>query len=809
MRRCKEAWVGLGLVALFLTGTGLPAGAAPSSRFGLNGTKAFAIPDEPERVAQRLAWMRQLGVTHDRNDLWWATVEPQRGRFDFRRADAVFQTFERAGIQWYPILCYGAAWFPTGQNVPLTPTERADFAAYVERTVRRYRGRAPVWSLWNEPNILPFWAPQPRVEQYVDLLKAVAPGFRRADPHARLAAPVVAPLGPWDRTYVERFFSLGAGPLFDVFDYHFYRGQPLEEDIASEIHEIQAVMARYRAVKPIWISESGVTSIGLTPEQQAATLVRQHLTAFAEGVERIYYFDLQNWYDDRPDQWDSQLGLVTAAGDPKPAFRAYQTLVRQADLPVGIIGRLPHGENGLQQVLMHDPRTGRYRLALWTTLSRPVPLAVDLAEGRATLTTLSGRTQDHGNGPPRTLHVEVTSVPAYLDGVDPQPLLALAGTRVASPLVLLSPGQSIPLTVHLDPALQGARTRLVVNTLDPQLAVSRDHRRMTLRADALRSADLRPTLTGTVQVTWKGKTVPVPFRVVVEPVTPVTLQLRPFGPAHGPLTARVTVTDGAGTARRGTATLVTETTRRRLTPPYRVAPFGTASVEAAWPEPPLPRPEGRWTVEASGTQSAPVRTTALDYRLGEPVVDARLDDWVGVPTLRVGDALTQTLITPLGVSFAATVTDALPTLNPGGPMDLWRGDGFELFLGLGGPTDRLILDRTQDFQLGFAPRTRDGGPSAFWFHQDQVPAGSRVTVRTTTTGYVLEGTIPWAGLGVSPDRIGPGRWWGFDVKWNDKDPGEPVAPDAASRFTVWNGGGMNWINPSLWGIARTTAASDP
>nr|HQH12950.1 beta-galactosidase [Candidatus Sumerlaeota bacterium] len=213
--------------------------------FGINGTKTFHIPADLETtVERRIKLMKELGVLWDRSDWWWHIIEPRQGEFDFSTPDNILKYFEERHIQIYPILCYGAAWWKE-RNAPLNDEEIEQFANYVSKTVERYKGSFKYWSIWNEPNILPFWAPEPNVEQYAKLLKKAYKAAKNADPDCVICAPVVAPVGQWDKKFVGRLLQLGCMDSFDVFDYHYYRNNMPEKEVPDEIADIKAFMRRY------------------------------------------------------------------------------------------------------------------------------------------------------------------------------------------------------------------------------------------------------------------------------------------------------------------------------------------------------------------------------------------------------------------------------------------------------------------------------------------------------------------------------------------------------------------------------------
>ena len=195
------------------------------------------------------------------------------------------------------------------KNAPTTEADRQAFARYVEKVVTRYKNDFTYWEVWNEPNILPFWTPEPNADDYAALLKITSETARKADPDCKLTAPTTAPLGTYDRKFIERLYQLGCKDYFDVFDYHYYRNHPPEDEVPAELADIKALMRRYGDDKPIWITETGVSSpIENKPEsyeKQAGLVVRNQLLCLACGVERIFYFDLQNWTDAKDASWDS------------------------------------------------------------------------------------------------------------------------------------------------------------------------------------------------------------------------------------------------------------------------------------------------------------------------------------------------------------------------------------------------------------------------------------------------------------------------------------------------------------------------
>lgn len=815
--------------ALLATGTQATSVAARLGRegspFAINGTKLFHVPTEIETtIARRLGWMKELGVAWDRTDLWWHVVEPEPGKFDFSRPDLAIATFEKAGVQWYPILCYGAAWFK-GRTGPQTDEERAAFARFAERTVARYRGRVPYWSVWNEPNIPPFWTPTPDADGYARLLRVTAAAIRRADPKAKVCAPAIAPTGPWDQAFAERIFRLGALKDLDVFDYHYYRNGPPEDEVPAEIAEIRATMRRYGKEKPIWISETGVSTWfdGVEmAERQAALIVRNQLLCLAHGVSRVFYFDLQNWFDDRPETWDTHLGLVKASGERKPSFHAYRTMVREVGPrrvvgPVRTIGKTGTG------VLFVDRHTGRFTLAAWT---RSLDGAEDVPIEGLPAATVVGPYGQRSPLPSGATKVRLGPNPTYLVGIRADAFLSQAGVRFDVPRVILCPGESAELRVFTDPTI-GSSAATVRRFEAAGLTWSPRAGRLSVpRGAAAGERTVRALVAIGATASRTPREVWIEARVRVEPTVTVSVRPRAEGTT---LFAAGTVRNHGGRALAGSLTGIRQTaggTMPLLAPvPVRVPGMGESAVRSSFLRPTL-RAEEVWHLRALGTAARPIRAlpVPLDASTAPVRVDADLSEWGSQPAARIEYA-GQVVRNPLGwrspvasgrfwlrfqrdgFHLAAKVTDDDPMVNDEPPYTMWKMDSVELYLGLGGPTNRTLLDKSAEYQLGFAPTTREGGPAAFWFHEDKPIAGAKVVARRTPDGYALEAWVPWAGIRADGARLRVGQAIGLDFKLNDRDRRDR-APDGGlpGRDLVWSGTGANWIDPSNWGIGILVAA---
>jgi hypothetical protein len=206
-------------------------------------------------------------------------------------------------------------------------------------------------------------------------------------------------------------------------------------------------------------------------------------------------------------------------------------------------------------------------------------------------------------------------------------------------------------------------------------------------------------------------------------------------------------------------------------------------------------------------------------------VDGDLSEWVGIHEMLIDDASqlvegnvelwsreiasarTRVWFTPETVNFAAEVRDSSPLYNPEAAGGTWRGDSFELFIGLKGPTKRAVIDKSFEYQLGISPQHEgDKGPVVFWYHLDKVLDEAKVAVQPTDAGWIIEASIPWSAIGATDLVPAAGAFIALDVKYNDGDPHELIpAGNTGGRRLVWNGTASNWINSSKWGMGVVVA----
>lgn len=326
------------------------------NRFGVNEPMGWTGLYPPERMAQSLDMMAEMGIGWVRLNWAWKDLQPQPGAFDYSHYDTIIELAAQRHIQVLPVLAAVPAWSSTAPDDlkakygNLSPIDRyrpqhiEDWLNYVRNVVERYDGdgiddapgspRMSYWEVWNEPNIALFWPPKPNAAEYKALLAATHDAILSADPTAKVVLGGLTQGGVnADRSgYLQELYDAGAALYFDVVSVHWYSYPKLgAAPVQNAIETVRAVMNdNGDPSKPIWLTEIGWSD---APNAWNAPTVSKedvakYLTAVYTAplpVEAIFWYNFRNIFLNSPDV-EHNFGLVYADFTPKPAFEAYKAL---------------------------------------------------------------------------------------------------------------------------------------------------------------------------------------------------------------------------------------------------------------------------------------------------------------------------------------------------------------------------------------------------------------------------------------------------------------------------------------------------
>ena len=359
--RASRVAVVLGALGLLLL---VPSTAGASVR-----SEFFGIVQGPTLDGRDLQGMAAARVRTSRFVLKWGWVQPRKGYFNWRPADAFIGALASRGIRVVPALWGNPDWVYGSPARP--PLDRPDavlaWRTFLNALVARYgpggsywangyRQRfgadanpLPIqsWQIWNEPNLHKYFAPSPSARTYARLLTISHDAIRNRDPGARIVLagmPGHGDVKAWD--FLDRLYAVaGIKNKFEAAALHPYAYDVFRQ--RQQIERFRAVMRnRLDQATPLWLTELGWGSAapdgfginkGLLGQAQLLSdslrLVLSRRQAW--NVERVFWF---HWRDPPPSQatgcsFCGSSGLLRYGNTPKPALPAFRGFTAETTPP--------------------------------------------------------------------------------------------------------------------------------------------------------------------------------------------------------------------------------------------------------------------------------------------------------------------------------------------------------------------------------------------------------------------------------------------------------------------------------------------
>jgi hypothetical protein len=271
-----------------------------------------------------------VGVSSIRNDAYWNLAEKSTGQYVFPAVyNTAFSQFVEAGLDPLPISNGRNKLYDNGK-IPTSAGGIQGYANYTAALVDQYDLNSV--EIFNELNGQRFNNSSCGVgaDCYFPILKAAYERVKATSPSTKVLGPAN---GNQDDPFLTELYRIGGLNYLDAVTYHPYVAVP--EMLEADIQGAQARIKEYNngESKPIWLTEFGWTaSGGLSETTQANYLVRAEVVALANGVEKLYWYDLVN--DEVDGSHEGNFGLFrreTSAVpfEPKPAAMAQALLIRK------------------------------------------------------------------------------------------------------------------------------------------------------------------------------------------------------------------------------------------------------------------------------------------------------------------------------------------------------------------------------------------------------------------------------------------------------------------------------------------------
>ena len=339
-----------------------------------------------------------------RVDFPWSGLEGAgRGQYSWAPADRLVAAANARGIQLLALVAYTPAWDrPAGTTDHYQPTDPTAYAEFVAAAAQRY---APLgvhdWEIWNEPNMRDFWAPQPDVARYTQLLRLGSAAIHSVDHSAFVVSAGLSPaldvagysVAP--NEFVAGIYANGGGPYLQAVGMHPYSFPyapmyPASWNTFYMMSATHSIMAAHGdGAKPIWGTEIGWgtgTGSQAVSEAEQSAMAAQAVSAWSSlpFTGNLFWYDWKDLSADRSNVWDN-MGVLRSDGSAKPALATFTSLLHSASSHVvggsangpwlvGSDARLfstggtavpAHGGLALNQPITGSARTPR-RAASWT-----------------------------------------------------------------------------------------------------------------------------------------------------------------------------------------------------------------------------------------------------------------------------------------------------------------------------------------------------------------------------------------------------------------------------------------------------------
>jgi hypothetical protein len=313
----------------------------------------------PENLDKVVSNLKSSGFLEVRQPFSWSVIEPTRGQFAWDRYDRIVDILSTHGLQITAVLARAPVWARAPGAIgafDAPPANNADYAAFVQQVVDRYKGKIQYVQLWDLPNRADHWGGTAATPiQYADLL-ALGSNAARTDASIKVVLAEFDPSGDGmfgaDLRFLSAIYDLGRSDFFDVVAARIDGGTSSPYDRAVDGNRMnlsraalfrELLIAKGDDTKPIWLTHYGwraATETGISPQDQADFLVGGIERARAEWpwLGLMFAWDLMP-NGTSPDS--SDYALLNPDGTGKAAYQALDGFGRGPDATLAATGFVP------------------------------------------------------------------------------------------------------------------------------------------------------------------------------------------------------------------------------------------------------------------------------------------------------------------------------------------------------------------------------------------------------------------------------------------------------------------------------------
>lgn len=143
------------------------------------------------------AFLNDMGFGWFVHQLSWSSVEGERkGQYHWGDLDNILNASQGSGLRLILRVVDTPGWARSNPSGTAPPENMNDFGDFMEVLATRARGKVAGYVIWNEPNLPYEWGGNnPNPAQYVQMLQAVYPRIKAADPEALVITAGMATTG--------------------------------------------------------------------------------------------------------------------------------------------------------------------------------------------------------------------------------------------------------------------------------------------------------------------------------------------------------------------------------------------------------------------------------------------------------------------------------------------------------------------------------------------------------------------------------------------------------------------------------------
>jgi CDP-paratose 2-epimerase len=313
-----------------------PVQIALREKLGLCQWFHYQASRDLQRVIDLLA---ELGVKHLRTGISWADYHRTGGPAWY---DAQMHALRDAGLTVLLSVWHTPPSLSEGGQCASPPRRLQDFADFIDLVITQYGDCFETLELWNEPNNRIKWNFREYDPQWAKFGEMIAMAGNWA--RQRGKPTVLGGMIPVDTAWLALMEKYGALQQVDAVAIHGFPGMWWPEHPNWDWHQhwlgwedkVERVAGASHG-KSIWITETGLATYDLAYGCPAKHELQVEMldAAAAAPAERVYWYSALDLDPHRDaiegfhvDENEYHLGLVTYAGEKKPAFYRFQQLMK-------------------------------------------------------------------------------------------------------------------------------------------------------------------------------------------------------------------------------------------------------------------------------------------------------------------------------------------------------------------------------------------------------------------------------------------------------------------------------------------------